>query len=189
MHVRSAVGILPRTDAIAESERVQTWVDRSPLGNDLTQPDNEHRPFWDANAQVVSIEDGTWLSRSRLAGLAGRELSVYVVSIVKEATTREPWLRLRGPNGEALRVYRSQDRLVADARIGGRRRQLSFALSYPAERLIEVHYGHGRLSLWENGAQRASTRAAGGFGQRLTSLRLGPDQGLTEVLVYDEAPQ
>jgi hypothetical protein len=189
MRVRSAVGILPRTDAVAESDRVQRWVDRSPLGNDLTQSDNEQRPFWDAGAQVLSVEDGTWLSRSRLAGLAGRELSLYVTSIVKASTLREPWLRLRGPGGEALRLYRTQDRLVADAWIGGRRRQLSFGLSYPAERLIELHYGHGRLSLWENGTVRASTRAAGGFGQRLTSLRVGPDQGLSEVLIYDEAHQ
>jgi len=188
-HPRCAVGILQKTEAIEESDRVERWIDRSALGNHLTQGVNEQRPFWDANANVVSVEAGTSLACTTVAGLAGQELSVYLVSIIKAAHTTDPWLHLSG-GGQAtgLQLFRHQDRLVAETWIGGQRQELSFALSYPAERLIELHYGHGRLSLWESGSMKASTPAVGGFGQ-LTSLRLGPSQGLSELLIYDEAHQ
>jgi hypothetical protein len=187
---RSGAGILPRADPIGEGDRVQRWIDRSPLGNDLTQSDGDRRPYWDSRAKVLSLEAGTSLSRSGLAGLSGRELSIYVVTIVKDATLGDPWLGIRGAGpASGLALYRDRDRLVASAWIGGRTRELSFRLSYPAERLIELHYGGGRCSLWENGTARASTRAVGGFGQPLTSLLLGPRQGLGELLIYNQAHQ
>lgn len=186
-HPTSAPGILANPEPIGESQRIERWVDRSPLQNDLTQSDHARRPFWDSRTDVVSIEAGTSLARTGLAGLDGDELSVYVVSIVKDAAPGDPWLRLDGGAGPGLTLYRDGDRVVANASIGGRTRELSFQLSYPAERLLEVHYDGRRFSLWENGSLKASTRAAGGVGQQLTALQLGPSQGLSELLLYNGA--
>ena len=184
----SVEGILPKK-SIADDERVYQLTDRSPEGNSLTQSDNDRRPYWDAQSHVVSIEPGNLLKNTAFTGLHGAQLSLYLVSILKRSTELRPWLFLShgGIANPGLKIYREDDMLKVKAWIGGGTKELSYRLSYPAERLIEIHYNGHRLSLWENGRQRAAVHATGGFTHPLDTLDLGPDHGFSELMIYDEA--
>jgi hypothetical protein len=185
----SVSGILPKTEPIADDDRVQELTDRSPQGNSIVQTDDALRPFWDARFEVVSIEPGAVFANTSFTGLTGHRLSLYLVSVVNESAENQPWLHLSDGGGAntGLKIYRENDTLKVKAWIGGSVRELSYALSYPAERLFEVHFNGARLSLWENGQRKATTVARGSFDDPLNRLELGPRQGLKELLIYNEA--
>lgn len=185
----SVAGVLPKVEPIADDERIHQLTDRSPQGNSIVQPDHAFRPYWDAQSRVISIEPGAVFTKAGFTGLPGRQLSLYLVSILTDSTENKPWLHLSagGSGNTGLRIYRENERLKVKAWIGGSARELSYHLSYPAERLLELHYNGYRLSLWENGQQRASVVATGGFANPLSRLDLGPGQGLKELLIYNEA--
>lgn len=111
------------------------------------------------------------------------------MSVVNHGSENEPWLHLSsgGRDNTGLKIYRENNTLSVKAWIGGKTRRLSYVLSYPAERLFDVHYNGTRLSLWENGERKATVAAAGGFDGLPDRLELGPKQGLRELLIYNEA--
>lgn len=185
----SVSGILPKTEPIDDDDRVQELTDRSPQGNSIVQTDDALRPYWDARFELVSIEPGAVFANTNFTGLTGHELSLYLVSVVNESEENQPWLHLSDGGGAntGLKIYRENDTLKVKAWIGGSVRELSCALSYPAERLFEIHFNGTRLSLWENGQRKATVRASGSFDDPLNRLDLGPRQGLKELLIYDEA--
>jgi len=170
----SVEGILPKR-SIADDERVHQLTDRSPKDNSLIQPDHDRRPYWDAQSQVISIEPGNLLMNTAFTGLHGAKLSLYLVSILKRSTEPRPWLFLShgGIANPGLKIYQEDDMLKVKAWIGGNIKELSYRLSYPAERLIEIHYNGHRLSLWENGRQRAAVPALMIRARRTCLLPLG----------------
>ncbi|MCZ6680562.1 MAG: hypothetical protein O7E52_25300 [Candidatus Poribacteria bacterium] len=184
----SVAGILPKTEPIGDDERVQGLTDRSARGNSIVQTNSTLQPYWDAKSAVVSIEPGSVFIQPNFSGLDGRRLSLYLVSIVKDSTESEPWFHLSdsGRENTGLKLYRDNDTFKLKAWIGGSARTLSYRLSYPAERLFEVHYNGNVLSLWENNTQKASLVVVGSFDHPLNQLKLGPEQGLKELLIYSE---
>jgi hypothetical protein len=190
-HPGSAPGVLAKLEPVADDERVHQLTDRSPRGNSIVQPDQALRPFWDAESEVISIEAGNVFVNPGLTGLDGRALSLYLVSVLEDSTEAEPWLHVSegGMENSGVKIYRDGSTLRVRAWIGGGLRELTCGLSYPAERLLEVHYDGRQVSVWENGRMNAFAPCPGGFDHPLTQLALGPVQGFKELLIYNEAHQ
>lgn len=182
----SGPGFLARSSPITDGERVHQVLDRTPAAVPLDEQAPRAGPHWDEDGEALDLQDSPLSTApGRLTAIDRRDLSLLVVAALQDSAPDAPWLHLshQGDPETGLKLYHDGGQLVLQARVGGAMHRLISSLDLPAERLIEVRYRLGRLSLHENGAQKASVRATGGFDHPLDTLAVGPRQGWRELIV------